>query len=681
MYSKSKPVFLLGIILSAVLMVTSGPSAAQNEEVLIKFKEDAKTTEIDSLTAVLGLKKVRSIKAIRVEVFEVPQNKPVSDVVKVCSNAAFVEYAEPSKQVGASTGAEAVHEAAPAAQNVPEGSAVGTHPEPEPVMAVQAETAEYKPGEILVKFKSTVSAQSVVQSLADAGIQAVKRFDAINVVSCTINSSKSVLEAVEECNESPDIEYAEPNYIYKASVIPNDSRFGELYGMTQIDGPEAWDVQKGSKAIIVGVIDTGVDTDHDDLTDNIWHNPGESGGGKENNKVDDDGNGYVDDYRGWDFINNDNNPYDDNQHGTHCSGVIGAVGNNNLGVVGVNWNVSIMPLKFLAGNGSGSTDDALDAIIYATDMGAKILSNSWGGGGRSQALEDAIKYANDHGVLFVAAAGNEFSNNDSAPTYPCNYEVPNVISVAANTSSDRLAGFSNFGKKTVDLSAPGSNIVSTIPQQRYAALSGTSMATPHVAGAAALMWAQFPSMSMNKLIVRLLGSVDRNVNYSDKVATGGRLNVAKGLSASPIIARTTRLDNTLDEAGPYVVESDIIDDSESTIKTATLTYQVTGQEAVTVNMTKTGDDHYKGEIPGQTLGSTIVYYVSATDDDDNLTKDSNFTFSIAEPTNGGGCCGRPPIEFAFGDSAIGTPVNALANIGLFMLPIVALRYTRKRNKK
>ncbi|MFQ5648313.1 MAG: S8 family peptidase [bacterium] len=653
---------LICVLCSAVLQVPSF-GREKTDEVMIKFKEGATVSEIDSFTSSLGLVKVRSIDEISVDVFRVAEDQSVMEVVKLCSNVGFVEYAEPTQTVRAL-----------AAEEPPVESSA------EPALAVQAETAEFMPGEVIIKFKTDQAPRSVDNLLSSVGIQVVKRFDEISALQCNITSKKSVLKTIEECRAISTVEYAEPNYIYKASIVPNDPRFNDLYGMRQIDAPEAWDLQKGSKSVIVGVIDTGVDTDHPDLKDNIWSNTGESGGGKESNGVDDDGNGFVDDFRGWDFINDDNNPFDDNDHGTHVSGTIGAVGDNNKGVVGVNWNVSIMPLKFLDGNGSGTTDDAVEAIIYGTRMGARVLSNSWGGGGKSRALEDAIKFANDNGVLFVAAAGNDFSNNDRAPTYPANYEVANVISVAANTSSDRLAGFSNFGKNTVDLSAPGNNIVSTVARGRYETLSGTSMATPHVSGAAGLIWAQFPQLSMNRIIIRLLGSVDRSINYADKVASGGRLNVFKAMSTSPIIARTTRLGNTLDVVGPYVVEADILDDSESTITSATLTYQMTGQEAVTLDMSATGSDHYRGDIPGQPLGSTILYFVSATDDEGNSTKDSNHTFSIAEPSNGGGCCGKPAVELAIDNRSLQTPLNALVNIGFFLLPIFAIRLRSKRKK-
>jgi subtilisin family serine protease len=420
---------------------------------------------------------------------------------------------------------------------------------------------QFVPGEVLVKFGVGITDQTMAQALSAVQAQAIERFEEVRVTRLRLGEGVDVEEAVQRLGQLAQVEYAEPNYIYHTMEVtqqlPNDSRFGELWGMdntgqtggtpdADIDAPEAWQIQTGDKTVLVAVIDTGVDYTHPDLAANVWTNPDEI----PDNGFDDDDNGYVDDVRGWDFANNDNDPMDDNLHGTHVAGTIGAVGNNGLGVAGVNWEVSIMPLKFLDANGSGSTADAIKAVLYAANNGARILSNSWGGGGFSQALLDAIEVANSKGALFVAAAGNEGNNNDQVPNYPSNYDTENVVAVAATDHEDGLADFggggggggdgcgctmavagvgSNYGPTTVDLGAPGENILSTVPGNAYRSLSGTSMATPHVSGVAALLLAQAPGLSVTELKSKLLDSVDPLPSLQGKMVTGGRLNAAKAL--------------------------------------------------------------------------------------------------------------------------------------------------------
>ena len=280
---------------------------------------------------------------------------------------------------------------------------------------------------------------------------------------------------------------------------PTIRRHGSQWDMTRHRRPGRLDHRPtGSSSVVVAVIDTGVDYNHVDLAANIWTNPGEIAG----NGIDDDGNGFVDDVHGYDFANNDGNPMDDNGHGTHVAGTIAAVGNNSLGVTGVAWSTSIMPLKFLSANGSGYLSDAVEAINYATMMrtrygvNVRVDNNSWGGGGFSSAMQSAIQAANDAGILFVAAAGNSGTNNDASPQYPANYDSPNVISVAATDQNGQLASFSNYGATTVDLAAPGVSIYSTTPNNTYSTYSGTSMATPHVSAVAALAWALNPDATV-----------------------------------------------------------------------------------------------------------------------------------------------------------------------------------------
>ncbi|MFM9059021.1 MAG: S8 family peptidase, partial [Planctomycetaceae bacterium] len=334
------------------------------------------------------------------------------------------------------------------------------------------------------------------------------------------------------------VSYVEPDFAIAPRLVSNDPSFTQLWGLhntgqsggvadADIDAPEAWNVTTGSRSVVVAVIDTGFDYTHRDLAANAWRNPGETPG----DGIDNDRNGFVDDVYGWDFANGDANPMDDNGHGTHVSGTIGAVGNNGTGVVGVNWQVSIMGLKFLDSEGSGATSDAVAAVNYATkmrrDFGINVVAsnNSWGGGGSSTALRDAIEAGGRAGILFVAAAGNESANNDRTASYPANYTSNAVISVAATDRSNRLASFSNYGATSVDLGAPGVSITSTVPGNGYATYSGTSMATPHVTGAVALLAAARPGSTPAEIRAALLGTTVPVAALAGKTVTGGLLNV------------------------------------------------------------------------------------------------------------------------------------------------------------
>jgi len=353
---------------------------------------------------------------------------------------------------------------------------------------------------------------------------------------------------------NPMVLYAQPNYRVHAAVLPNDPGFQFTWGLhntgqtggtddADIDAVEAWDTTQGSGDTIVAVIDTGVDYNHPDLAANIWSNTDEIAG----NGQDDDNNGYVDDVRGYDFVDNDPDPMDDNGHGTHVSGTIGAVGDNGIGVAGVNWNVQIMPLKFLSAGGSGNISDAIRALNYAVANGATISSNSWGygGGGFDQALYDAIRNAGNAGHIFVAAAGNDGADNDEANFYPASFDLDNIIAVAATDHNDALASFSNTGATTVDLAAPGLDIYSTMPANSYGTLSGTSMATPHVAGVVGLVRDLHPTWTYSQVINQVLGTVDTVSGLAGKVVTGGRLNAAAAATGTP----------PPDTKGPRVVSS------------------------------------------------------------------------------------------------------------------------------
>jgi subtilisin family serine protease len=336
---------------------------------------------------------------------------------------------------------------------------------------------------------------------------------------------------------------AEPNTIIWADATPNDTDYSsKQWSMNNtaqdggsadadIDAPEAWDVTTGSSSVVVGVVDTGVDYNHADLSGNIWTNPGETPG----DGIDNDTNGYVDDYRGWDFVGaGDNNPIDQNGHGTHVAGTIAATGNNSTGVAGVAWTAKIMPLRVLGANGAGDVADAVEALNYATMMNVKVTNNSWNNPVGSTDLQDAITAAGVAGMLVVASAGNGGAdmvgdNIDSAPQYPAAYTDTNVISVAATDRYDQLPDWSNYGPASVDLGAPGVDIYSTKLNGGYQLLSGTSMAAPHVTGAVVLLWSQYSTATAPDVKAALLNSADLNASLYGNIASGGRLNVRRAL--------------------------------------------------------------------------------------------------------------------------------------------------------
>ncbi len=445
------------------------------------------------------------------------------------------------------------------------------------------EKIKYKSDELLVKFKPIEKTgesnmadylPGIDISLAGIEILSAKPFNTINhhrknndkLEMQSRNQSNfdhwwhiklakgtDLQQAMDTLSARPDIEFVEYNYEVRTLLTPNDPHFDALWGLhntqqtgglfdADIDASEAWDSSTGDATVIIAVIDTGVDYGHEDLAGNMWTNPGEIAG----NLIDDDGNGYIDDVYGYDFTNMDADPFDDHGHGTHVSGTIAGIGNNGIGVVGVNWNAKIMAVKFLGAGGGGYVSDAIDGVIYAVNNGAKILNNSWGGGGFSQALLEAIYAANDAGVLFVTAAGNKGRNNDIRPYYPSSYAVPNVISVAATDHNDRRAIFSSYGANSVHLGAPGVNTLSTVPtgscpmctSEGYRNANGTSMATPHVAGAAALILDQLPMLSVAGLKSRLMNSTDQIPALADITISGGRLNIATALAYNPDISVT-----------------------------------------------------------------------------------------------------------------------------------------------
>lgn len=406
------------------------------------------------------------------------------------------------------------------------------------------------PGEYVVKLKSATHIMSV-NALGRALGGTVKR--EVSKDLGLILVERSVLEnsesAVHSLSQNALVEYAEPNFIYRvvggSSSLPTDPQFNQLWGMVNtgqaitgesgtysgtagidIDAAKAWQIETGSNNVVVAVIDTGVNYRIPDLAPNIWVNQAEKNGRP---GVDDDGNGYVDDIYGYDFAKKTGDPMDVYGHGTHCSGTIGARANDGVGIVGVAWNVKIMPIRFLGDDGSGSLADAVASIEYAIKNKANIMSNSWGGGSYSQALFDVITKAKNAGILFVAAAGNESNDNDAAAAYPASYQIDNIVSVAAIDAKGRLADFSNFGKTTVHVGAPGVDILS-YTMKGLESWSGTSMATPHVSGIAALLLSQDGSQGYATLKSRILSSARPLGSLRNRTTTGGMANAYYALT-------------------------------------------------------------------------------------------------------------------------------------------------------
>ncbi|HEX2045680.1 MAG TPA: S8 family peptidase [Gaiellaceae bacterium] len=390
------------------------------------------------------------------------------------------------------------------------------------------------PGQLIVGWKAGVAERGRRAALTAAGARAQNRFAPIRATLVSVRPGRAAA-ALRRLRRDRRVRYVERNYVVSAAAVPDDPLFPDLWGLGAIGAPSAWDAGTGSANVVVGVVDTGIDVGHPDLAANAWVNPGEDCAGCRSDGVDNDGNGYVDDWRGWDFVSGDNDPSDDNGHGTHVAGTIGAVGNNGLGVAGVNWRVRLMALKFLGANGSGTTANAVRAVLYASANGARVTNNSWSGGGFSQALRDAIAHADAADSLFVAAAGNDSLDNDLFPAYPSSYDLPNVVSVAAADAADAHAWFSNYGDVNVDLSAPGVGVLSTWPGGTYRSASGTSMAAPHVAGTAALARAALPEASDVGLKALLLRTAAPVASLAGRTRTGGRLDAggAVGCAGAP----------------------------------------------------------------------------------------------------------------------------------------------------
>lgn len=420
------------------------------------------------------------------------------------------------------------------------------------LLSIRSLALDYVPGEVIVKLKGKASFQARQQFLGKVQQKAQLKssFSRMNIHHMSLKSGSDVMQIVEELKNDPDVEYAEPNYILRKlddlqavseamsidEVVSQNqalssSSYSQSLANTQVT--ESWTEMSSSSAVVpvVAVIDTGVDYNHPVFvnTGAIWSNSGElgtdtNGNNKANNGIDDDGNGYIDDYRGWNFHASDNAPMDDDEHGTHVAGIVLGISQNIFASTLAPAKIKIMPLKFLGADGSGSTSSAIAAIYYAVKNGAKIINNSWGGTSYSQSLHDALAYAYAEKVTLVAAAGNYNSDNDSEPLYPANYPVPSQISVAASNDYDVRASFSNYGKTSVHVASPGVGIASTVPNNLYRYLSGTSMAAPFVAGMAAVLYREASNLSGYQIKQIISSSVNTVSSFSSYVISGGRVN-------------------------------------------------------------------------------------------------------------------------------------------------------------
>ena len=419
----------------------------------------------------------------------------------------------------------------------------------QPASAEEVALSEARGGspEVLVKFKtgvSNVAMEALTARFHDRVEDRLENAEGWTAIDDLDNADAASIVA--QYSQLPEVEYAEPNYEINLEevgagplkpILPHDPQFNDQWALANsgqrggkqgadISATLAWATTIGTKELVVAVLDTGVDYTHEDLMENMWVRPATMAPYHDNEL------GTIDDLNGFNAIDSAADPMDDNGHGTHCAGIIGAEGENNVGIAGVNWKAQIMPLKFLNAGGSGSTKDAIEAINYVINrkkagVNVRIISASWGSTQKSRALGDVIRKAYENDILFVAAAGNSSVDNDRTPHYPSSY--PNVVSVAALDRNDQLASFSNYGVKSVMVAAPGVDILSTWLNNEYEEKSGTSMATPVVSGVAALMLAKNPSLTVAELSKRLMDSTDPIVKLKGKTATGGRINAAKAL--------------------------------------------------------------------------------------------------------------------------------------------------------
>ncbi len=450
----------------------------------------------------------------------------------------------------------------------------------------QTKTDAYVSDEVLIKFDNSAAARRSVDNLVNDGANVIERLGDLGWQRLRIPTGMSVEDALQQFHKLDGVIAVQPNFYYRLLAIPNDPDYGNtlMYGLIKINAAAAWDLSTGSPNVVVANIDTGANYNHADLAANMWTNSGEIN----NNGIDDDANGFIDDYYGWDFRYNDSDPIDQNGHGTHTSGTIGAVGNNAIGVVGVNWNVRLMTIKIYSPSGSDTTSamliSAYQYVLLMKNRGVniRVTNNSYGGCleacGYDQATKDSIDALGEAGILNVFAAGNSGTNNETVPFYPASYTSPGIVSVGGSNSLDGRVY--NFGPVSVDLAAPGVGIRSTTMNGSYGNLSGTSMSTPHVAGSAALLSAYNPSLSVASLKATLMNTVDTLPAFNGFNKTGGRLNVGNALANQTVCNFDLSTQNIAvrTKGGYYTVNMTAAQNCDYSIKSNTNWIKLSGSD-------------------------------------------------------------------------------------------------------
>jgi subtilisin family serine protease len=475
----------------------------------------------------------------------------------------------------------------------------------------QGADIKFDPFSVLVRFDLAADPAAIERAIALVDGRVAQVYDVVPGL-VHLEIGVPVDRALAALNQLKCVRYAEPDWVCKATSVPNDSNFGSLWGMRNtgqtvnsdpgVAGADsrahlAWDTFTGSSTFVVAIIDDGTNRTHPDLAANIWSNPGEIAG----DGIDNEGNGYVDDTWGYDFYQRDNNP-SGTGHGTHTAGTVGAVGNNGVGVAGVMWSCKLMALRFLGPNG-GVTSDAILSVQYANGKRVRVSNNSWGGGGFSQALYDAINAGKAANHLFVAASGNSGINSDSSPAYPGAYNLDNIINVAATDNNDGRASFSNYGATAVDIGAPGVNILSTYGNSGYSYLNGTSMACPHVAGAVALVTAANPTLTYAQVRSRILSTARPVASLSGRCVTGGVVDIAAAIAGSgggggsntaPTVAISSPTSGGSFTAGAAITFTGTATDTQDGSLTASMTWSSSLQGTIGTGATFTRTDLIAG---------------------------------------------------------------------------------------